>query len=87
MNAPRRNYTEVDLKGSIGIVLGSEGEGLHELTRKRCDFLVSLPTAGPVRSLNVSVAAGVMLFEVVRQRGAKQVKGTTDEHRRTQIKP
>jgi 23S rRNA (guanosine2251-2'-O)-methyltransferase len=59
----------VDLKGSIGIVLGSEGEGLHELTRKRCDFLVSLPTAGPVRSLNVSVAAGVMLFEVVRQRG------------------
>src|SRR6202162_3913263 len=64
-----KSYTEVDLKGSIGIVLGSEGEGLHELTRKRCDFLVSLPTAGPVRSLNVSVAAGVMLFEVVRQRG------------------
>jgi 23S rRNA (guanosine2251-2'-O)-methyltransferase len=63
-----KSYTEVDLKGSIGIVLGSEGEGLHELTRKRCDFLVSLPTAGPVRSLNVSVAAGVMLFEVVRQR-------------------
>src|SRR5271154_582472 len=76
-----KSYTEVDLKGSIGIVLGSEGEGLHELTRKRCDFLVSLPTAGPVRSLNVSVAAGVMLFEVVRQRGAMQVKGTTDERR------
>lgn len=65
-----KSYTEVDLKGSIGIVLGSEGEGLHELTRKRCDFLVSLPTSGPVRSLNVSVAAGVMLFEVVRQRSA-----------------
>lgn len=63
-----KTYTEVDLKGSIGIVLGGEGEGLHELTRNRCDFLVSLPTAGPVRSLNVSVAAGVMLFEVVRQR-------------------
>ena len=63
-----KSYTEVDLKGPIGIVLGSEGEGLHELTRKRCDFLVSLPTTGPVRSLNVSVAAGVMLFEVVRQR-------------------
>lgn len=63
-----KNYTEVDLKGSAGIVLGSEGEGLHELTRKRCDFLVSIPTVGPVRSLNVSVAAGVILFEVVRQR-------------------
>jgi 23S rRNA (guanosine2251-2'-O)-methyltransferase len=61
-------YTEVDLKSSVGIVLGSEGEGLHELTRKRCDFLVSIPTTGPVRSLNVSVAAGVMLFEAVRQR-------------------
>jgi len=61
-------HTEVDLKGPVGIVLGREGEGLHELTRKRCDFLVSIPTQGPVRSLNVSVAAGVMLFEVVRQR-------------------
>jgi 23S rRNA (guanosine2251-2'-O)-methyltransferase len=63
-----KRYTEVDLKGSVGIVLGREGEGLHELTRKRCDFLVSLPTKGPVRSLNVSVAAGIMLFEAVRQR-------------------
>ena len=63
-----KNYTEVDLKGSVGIVLGGEGEGLHELTRKRCDFLVSIPTSGPVRSLKVSVAAGVMLFEAVRQR-------------------
>jgi len=63
-----KSYTEVDLTGPVGIVFGSEGEGLHELTRKRCDFLVSLPTTGPVRSLNVSVAAGVMLFEVVRQR-------------------
>ena len=65
-----KTHTEVDLKASVGIVLGSEGEGLHELTRKRCDFLVSIPTAGPVRSLNVSVAAGVMLFEAVRQRRA-----------------
>ncbi|MGH9725566.1 MAG: 23S rRNA (guanosine(2251)-2'-O)-methyltransferase RlmB, partial [Candidatus Acidiferrales bacterium] len=63
-----KKYTEIDLRGPMGIVLGGEGEGLHELTRKRCDFLVSLPTCGPVRSLNVSVAAGVMLFEVVRQR-------------------
>jgi 23S rRNA (guanosine2251-2'-O)-methyltransferase len=70
-----KSYTEVDLTGSVGIVLGSEGEGLHELTRKRCDFLVSLPTTGPVRALNVSVAAGVMLFEVVRQRRAAAAKG------------
>jgi 23S rRNA (guanosine2251-2'-O)-methyltransferase len=63
-----KSYTDVDLEGSVGIVLGREGEGLHELTRRRCDFLVSLPTTGPVRSLNVSVAAGIMLFEAVRQR-------------------
>src|SRR5271167_993432 len=65
----QKSYTEVDYSSSTGIVMGSEGKGLHELTRKRCDFLVSLPTSGPVRSLNVSVAAGIMLFEVVRQRG------------------
>src|SRR5207302_477984 len=52
------------------IVLGSEGQGLHELTCKRCDFVVSLPTTGPVKSLNVSVAAGVVLFEALRQRKA-----------------
>lgn len=65
-----REYTEVDFTSPVGIVLGGEGNGLHELTRKRCDFVVSLPTVGPVKSLNVSVAAGVVLFEVVRQRKA-----------------
>lgn len=63
-----KSYTEVDYKGRIGIVLGSEGTGLHDLVRKRCDFLVSIPTTGPVRSLNVSVAAGVVLFEALRHR-------------------
>jgi 23S rRNA (guanosine2251-2'-O)-methyltransferase len=66
-----KNYTEVDYTSSMGIVLGGEGQGLHDLTRKRCDFVVSLPTTGPVKSLNVSVAAGVVLFEALRQRHAK----------------
>jgi 23S rRNA (guanosine2251-2'-O)-methyltransferase len=69
-----KKYTEADFSGQVGIVLGGEGEGLHELTRKRCDFLVSIPTSGPVRSLNVSVAAGVVLFEVVRQRQQRKTK-------------
>jgi 23S rRNA (guanosine2251-2'-O)-methyltransferase len=64
-----KSYAEVDFMLPVGIVLGGEGKGLHELTRKRCDFVVSLPTTGPVRSLNVSVAAGVVLFEARRQRG------------------
>src|SRR5213082_3418441 len=63
-----KNYTEVDYTSPTGIVLGGEGQGLHDLTRKRCDFVVSLPTTGPVKSLNVSVAAGVVLFEALRQR-------------------
>jgi 23S rRNA (guanosine2251-2'-O)-methyltransferase len=49
------------------IVLGAEGHGLHEQVAKRCDFLVSIPMAGEVASLNVSVAAGVMLFEWKRR--------------------
>jgi 23S rRNA (guanosine2251-2'-O)-methyltransferase len=69
-----KKYSEADFSGQVGIVLGGEGEGLHELTRKRCDFLVSIPTSGPVRSLNVSVAAGVVLFEVVRQRQQRKTK-------------
>jgi 23S rRNA (guanosine2251-2'-O)-methyltransferase len=63
-----KRHTEVDFKVPVGIVLGGEGKGLHALTRVRCDFLVSIPTTGPVRALNVSVAAGVVLFEAVRQR-------------------
>lgn len=69
-----REYTEVDFTSPVGIVMGGEGKGLHELTRKRCDFVVKLPTVGPVKSLNVSVAAGVVLFEVVRQRRAGRGK-------------
>lgn len=66
-----KSYTEVDYTSPTAIVLGGEGKGMHELTRKRCDFVVSLPTVGPVKSLNVSVAAGVVLFEARRQRRAR----------------
>jgi 23S rRNA (guanosine2251-2'-O)-methyltransferase len=60
---------EADLRGPLALVLGSEGDGLRELTRKTCDFLVRLPQAGSVESLNVSVACGMLLYETTRQRG------------------
>lgn len=58
----------VDLTGPLCLVLGAEGAGLRELTRRHCDWLVSLPSLGAVESLNVSVAAGMLLYEAVRQR-------------------
>lgn len=67
-------HTEIDLSGPIALVLGGEGKGLHHLVKESCDFVVSIPTSGPVRSLNVSVAAGVVLFEIVRQRAAKHAQ-------------
>ena len=62
------SLSQQDLTGPLAIVMGSEGEGLRRLTREACDYLVSIPMAGSVSSLNVSVATGVSLFEAVRQR-------------------
>jgi 23S rRNA (guanosine2251-2'-O)-methyltransferase len=63
-----KSLHDVDLTGPLALVMGSEGEGMRRLTRECCDQLVSIPMAGAVESLNVSVATGVVLFEAVRQR-------------------
>ncbi|MFN7096320.1 MAG: 23S rRNA (guanosine(2251)-2'-O)-methyltransferase RlmB, partial [Gammaproteobacteria bacterium] len=59
---------DMDLKGNIAIIMGAEGSGLRQLTRECCDDLLSIPMAGMVSSVNVSVATGITLFEAVRQR-------------------
>ena len=65
-----KTAAEVDLKGPVVLVLGAEGSGLRHLTQQNCDFMVRLPQLGSVESLNVSVAAGMLLYEAVRQRTA-----------------
>ena len=65
-----RTLYEVDLSGPLALVLGAEGPGMRQLTRKSCDELVRLPMEGAVESLNVSVAAGICLYEARRQRGS-----------------
>ena len=60
---------DVDLKGPIGLVIGSEGEGVGRLIREKCDLTASIPMKGDIDSLNASVAAGVLAYEIVRQRG------------------
>ena len=59
---------QLDLKGPIGLVIGSEGEGVGRLVREKCDFTASIPMKGNIDSLNASVAAGVLAYEIVRQR-------------------
>ena len=69
-----RTLYEADLPGSIAWVLGAEGEGMRRLTRESCDLLVRIPMSGEVESLNVSVSAGICLFESVRRESARRRK-------------
>lgn len=62
-------YTETQFDGALALVIGSEGNGMSRLVREKCDFLVRLPMHGKITSLNASVAAGIFMYEVVRQRG------------------
>ena len=70
-DAPKSVY-QVDLTGPVALVLGAEGQGMRQLTRKTCDELASIPMRGAVESLNVSVASGICLYEARRQRESRQ---------------
>ena len=65
------DYFEASLDGPIAIVIGSEGAGVSRLVKEKCDFTVSIPMYGKISSLNASVAAGLLMYEVVRQRRYK----------------
>jgi len=65
------DYTGVDLRGPVCIVLGNEGKGLRHSIEKNCDFLLAIPVSGRIASLNVSVACGIILYEILRQKKSK----------------
>lgn len=68
-------WCSVDYDGGVGLVIGSEGKGISRLVREKCDFMVSLPMRGKINSLNASVAAGVLMYEICRQRAGIKAKG------------
>ena len=63
-----KNYTEVDYKIPLALIVGNEEKGIRKLTASKCDFIVKIPMSGKIQSLNVSVATGILLFEILRQR-------------------
>ena len=65
------DHFDTNMKGPIGLVIGSEGEGVSRLVREKCDYIASIPMKGDIDSLNASVAAGVLSYEIVRQRLGK----------------
>jgi len=69
------DWCSVDYDGGVGLVIGSEGRGVSRLVKEKCDFTVSMPMKGKINSLNASVAAGVLMYEVARQRAGIKAKG------------
>lgn len=67
-----KSMYDLDLTGPLGLVIGSEGDGVSKLVKENCDFIASIPTRGDIDSLNASVAAGILGFEILRQRSAKK---------------
>jgi 23S rRNA (guanosine2251-2'-O)-methyltransferase len=67
-NAELKNYSEIDYKMPVALIVGNEEKGIRKLTASKCDFLVKIPMSGKLQSLNVSVATGIILFEILRQR-------------------
>ena len=63
-----QNWCQLDFKGAVGLVIGSEGSGVSRLVREECDFVAALPMQGQINSLNASVAGGIILYEITRQR-------------------
>ena len=70
-----QSWCSQDLKGPVALIIGSEGRGLGALLKKECDFILSLPMCGEINSLNASVAAGILLYEVTRQRRGIPARG------------
>ncbi len=69
------DWCSVNYDGGVGLVIGSEGRGISRLVKEKCDFIVSMPMKGKINSLNASVAAGVLMYEVARQRAGIKAKG------------
>ncbi|MCI5733404.1 MAG: 23S rRNA (guanosine(2251)-2'-O)-methyltransferase RlmB [Tenericutes bacterium] len=65
-------YDKVDYNMPVALIIGNEGKGISQLVKKNCDFVVKIPMIGKINSLNASVAAGIMIYEVVRQRGTNE---------------
>jgi 23S rRNA (guanosine2251-2'-O)-methyltransferase len=75
----QQTYDALDYNMDCALVLGAEGKGLHDLVKRKCDFLVTIPMLGKVPSLNVSVAAAVVMYELVRQRRARSEEAASEE--------